>query len=129
MPRPKVNVSQADNAINTALHFLRTQILSTAPGKGLRSQKSKKNLLIAVAALTGQSKQRRLVIDFYLRCQAISNEAFILMSASYSPDTLIRLGLAATKRLIVLVTDNRDILLRNPILTDLANLCLSGAAG
>jgi hypothetical protein len=76
-------------------------IEKTKRGKGFHSKRSKKNFLKALTWHRSRGKtERKVVREFWASSLDISPEMFLLLSSSYAPDTVRRIGTDDLKALL-----------------------------
>jgi hypothetical protein len=72
---------------------------------------STKNLLKAVQTLRGTIKVREVVLTFWKRCLDFSPRAFVLISSTFSTDTVNRVVKLGRERILDIVMHHDESLL------------------
>ena len=103
-------------------HLIKTMCrhLHDANGsKGLRSTRSRNNIHKALECIRGRELARGVAVRAWKQCLDISPQVFVLFSASFGADTIVRQGQDATGRLISQLRARHDIFDRHPTLCSL----------
>ncbi|KAL6240325.1 hypothetical protein RBB50_012763 [Rhinocladiella similis] len=100
--------------------FVRTQLRLLASGNGRHSERTHRNIRTAVEYLKDKRAARKFVKACWQRALAISPQAFILLSASFTHHHLLRRGQYACQRLIDLLKRDVRIVDQHPELLSLS---------